>query len=239
MIRSRRQPGLLRQPRGAQRRLDHRLDHHLAAVGGLWQQRVGIHHLGQQLLVERAPVDADADRHLVRDRDLDDLRELLVAALGADVSRVDAVLGKRGRRLGVLRQQQVAVVVEVADEGHVDPEPVELLADDGNRLRRGVVVDGDAHQLGSGMSELGHLDGGGVRIGRVGVRHRLHDDRVRRSDRDAADQHGPGRASTDGGHGRSMVERTPYRHAACTAGADNGAGRGEHARRATGLDRRG
>ena len=170
--------------------------------GGSGEARVGVHHLGQQLLVERAPVHADADRLVVRDRDLDDLRELLVAALGADVAGIDAVLGQRRRRLGVLRQQQVAVVVEVADERHVDPEPVELGADDRDRLGGLVVVDGDAHQLRSGVGELRDLDGGGVGIGGVGVRHRLDDDRVRRSDRDVADQHGQGRAADDGVHRR-------------------------------------
>ena len=42
---------------------------------------VGVHQLGQQRLVERAPVDADADRLVVLDRDPDDGREVLVVAL--------------------------------------------------------------------------------------------------------------------------------------------------------------
>ena len=92
--------------------------------------------------------------------------------------------------------------------GHVHPEPVELAADDGNRLRGRVVVDGDAHQLRSGMGELRNLDGGGVRVGGVGVGHRLHHDRMRRPDRDVADHDGQGRAADNGVHGRSMVERT-------------------------------
>ena len=41
--------------------------------------------------------------------------KLLVVALGADVARVDAVLGQRRRHGRVLDQQLVAVVVEVAD----------------------------------------------------------------------------------------------------------------------------
>ena len=43
-------------------------------------------------LVERAPVDADADRLVVVDGDPDDRREVLVVALRADVARVDPVL---------------------------------------------------------------------------------------------------------------------------------------------------
>ncbi len=200
MIRSCGEARLLGQPCGAQRRLEHRLDHDLAAVGRFGQQRVGVHHLGQQLLVERPPVHADADRLVVRDRDLDDLHELLVAALGSHVSRVDPVLGQ-GRGCGrVLREQQVPVVVEVADERYIHAEPVELLADDRNGLGRGVVVDGDAHELGTGVGQLCDLDGGGVRVRGVGVRHRLHHDRVRRSDRDAADEHRRGGAARDRGH---------------------------------------
>ena len=123
------EPRLLGEPGRAQRRLDHRLDHHLAAVLRIGQGRVRIHHLGQQLLVERPPVDADADRDVVGDRDLDDLRELLVAPLRADVAGVDPVLGEGRGGLGVLREQQMPVVVEVPDQGNADPERVELGAD--------------------------------------------------------------------------------------------------------------
>ena len=50
-------------------------------------------------------------------RDLADRRELLVAPLaGADVAGIDPVLVERARAVGKLRQQEVAVVVEVADE---------------------------------------------------------------------------------------------------------------------------
>ena len=174
-----RQPGLLGQARRSQGRLDHGLDHHLAGVARLGGGGVGVHHLGQQLLVERAPVDADADRLRVGDGDLDDRGELLVAALGADVARVDAVLGQRRRRVRVLRQQEVAVVVKVADERHGHAERVELGADDRHRLGGGVVVDRDPHQLGAGVRQLRDLDRGRIGIGGVGVRHRLHHDRVR------------------------------------------------------------
>ena len=55
-------------------------------------------------------------------RDLADGRELLVAALaGADVARVDAVLVERGGAGRIAGEQQVPVVVEVADERRVQP----------------------------------------------------------------------------------------------------------------------
>jgi hypothetical protein len=90
--------------------------------------------------------------------------------------------------------------VEVADERHVHAQTIQLGPDEGNRLGRRVVVDGDADELGSGMGQLRDLDGGAVGIGGVGVRHRLDDDRVGRANRDAADQHGPGGAAQDGAH---------------------------------------
>ena len=89
------EPGLLGQLGRAHRGLDHRVDHHVARVARLGQPRVRLHQVGEQLLVERAPVDADADRLPVVDRDPDDRLEVLVVALGADVARVDPVLGER------------------------------------------------------------------------------------------------------------------------------------------------
>ncbi len=54
------------------------------------------------------------------DRDLADHGELLIAPLaGADVAGVDSVLVERPRGAGVPRQQQVPVVVKVADERRV------------------------------------------------------------------------------------------------------------------------
>ena len=88
------QAGLLGQLRRAHRRLDHRLDHHVAGVARLGGRRVLVHQLGQEGLVERAPVDADPDGLAVVDRDPDDRREVLVVALRPDIARVDPVLGE-------------------------------------------------------------------------------------------------------------------------------------------------
>ena len=106
----------------------HRLDHHVAGVARGRQAGVLVHQLGQQLLVERAPVDADADRLALLDRDADDGLEVLVVPLGAHVAGVDAVLVE-GRRHGrVLGQQLVPVVVEVADDRHPDAQPAQPCA---------------------------------------------------------------------------------------------------------------
>ena len=181
------QAGLLGELGRAQRALEHRLDHHVARVARLGQAGVLVHQLGQDGLVERAPVDPDADRLVVVDGDLDDRREVLVVALGADVARIDPVLGQQGGRLGVVDQQLVPVVVEVADDRHVDAEAADL-ADHLGHGRGGLIgVDRDPDQLRAGMRQPCDLDGGAIRIGRVRVGHRLDDDRMGAADEDATD----------------------------------------------------
>ena len=195
---------LLRQLGRSHRGLDHRLDHHVAGVARLGEAGVGLHQVGQQLLVERAPVDADPDGLPVVDRDPDDRREVLVVALGADVARVDPVLREPGRHLRVLHEQLVAVVVEVADDRHVDAEVVAQLLEHRGDGRRGLLgVHGDPDELRARVGEARDLDRGRVGVGGVGVGHRLDDDRVGRADQDAPD------VDRDGGspHGPELVRR--------------------------------
>ena len=187
------QAGRLGQLGRSDRALDHRLDHHLAGVLRLGQARVRVHHLGQDGLIERAPVDADPDRLAVVDGDPDDGREVVVVVTARpDVAGVDAVLVQRLGRLGVLRQQLVAVVVEVADDRHGRAQAPDLAHDLRDRRGRRLGVDGDPDQLGAGVSQPGDLDRGGVRVGRVRVGHRLDDDRMAAADHHAADVHGRG-----------------------------------------------
>ena len=96
-MRSCAEPDLLGERGRAQRALEHRLDVDVLRVARLRRARVRVHHLREQVLVERAPVHADAHRLVVLDGDLDDRAEVLVAPLAADVARVDAVLGERAR----------------------------------------------------------------------------------------------------------------------------------------------
>ena len=187
MIRSWRRPVCLGQLGRAQRGLEHGLDHHVAGVARRRQRRVGVHELGQDRLVERAPVDADPDRLVVVDGDLDDRREVLVVAFRADVARVDPVLGERRGHLRVLGQELVAVVVEVADDRHVDAEAADLADHLGDGRGRLLGVDRDPHELRAGVGQPRDLDRGRVGVGRVRVRHRLDDDRMRAPDEDAAD----------------------------------------------------
>jgi hypothetical protein len=186
------QPGLLGHDGGAERALEHCLDHHVLGVSWLGAARVLVHQLGEEVLVEGAPVDADADGLAVLDGGLDDRAEVLVVAFGADVARVDPVLGQGAGAVGVAREEQVAVVVEVADDGDVAADVAEAPDDLGDGLRGLVGVDGDADELAAGAGEVLDLLGGAGGVGRIGVRHRLDDDRVIAADAYAADVHGDG-----------------------------------------------
>ena len=204
------QAGRLRQLGGAQGGLEHRLDHHVPRVEWLGKPGVGVHELGEDGLIERAPVDADPDRLVVLDRDPDDRREMLVVALGAHVARVDPVLRQQPGHLRVFHQQLVAVVVEVADDRHVHAQAAHLANHLGNGCRGFLGVDGDPHELRSGVGESRDLDGGPVRVGGVGVRHRLDDDRVGAAHEHAADvdaDRGPASWPQQilGGHGAPSV----------------------------------
>ena len=156
---------------------DHGLHHDVAGVEGFGELGVVVHHLGEESLVERAPVDADADGLLVLDGDFDHGAEVVVvlAADGA-VTGVDAVLGEGFGGVGILGEEEVAVVVEVADDGGVPA----LFGDAFDDVRDGfggvVIVDGDADHLGAGAGEGGYLLDGGFDVGGVGVGHRLDDD---------------------------------------------------------------
>ena len=90
------------------------------------------------------------------------------------IAGIDAVLGQRPRALGILLQQDVPVVVEVADDGHGNTEAVEAVHDVRHGRGSSVVVDGDAHQFGTGAGQSRTLPDGAVNVGGVGVGHGLH-----------------------------------------------------------------
>ena len=152
--------------------------------------RVLLHLRDDELLIERAAVDADAHRPAIVDRDFADRRELLVAPLaGADVAGIDPVLVERSRTLRIFGQQQMAVVMEIADERRVAAGVEHALFDFWNRSRRFGNVHRHADHFRSGFGELEALLGRRARVARVGHRHRLHDDRRTAANLDAADAH--------------------------------------------------
>ena len=89
-----------------------------------------VHHAREQRAVERAPVHADAHRLAVFDGGFDHGAEIVVVLFAdVDVAGIDAVFGQRARACGILLQQQMAVVVEVADDGHAHAELVQRIDD--------------------------------------------------------------------------------------------------------------
>ena len=80
----------------------------------------------------------------------------------------------------------MAVVVKIADDGDLHAEPLQPVDDRGDSARGLVGVDGDADQLAPGLGQLRDLPDGRLDVGRVGVGHGLHHDRVARPDRNAA-----------------------------------------------------
>ncbi len=86
----------------------------------------------------------------------------------------------------------MAVVVEVADQGHVAAEGVQLAADAGN-LRGGFRrIDRDADQFRTRAPEIEHLPCGRIGVRGVGVGHGLDRNRRAAADRNPADHHLPG-----------------------------------------------
>src|SRR5208283_3013402 len=173
----------------AQRALHHGFHGYIAGVLGLVQLGILVHQPRQERLIERAPVHADAYRLVVLDGDFDHGAEVVVVLLAdRTVAGVDAVLGQRPRAFGILLQQDVAVVVEVADDGYRDAEAVQPV----NNIRHGsrgvVVIDGNAHQFGAGAGQSGALADGAVNVGGVGVGHGLHHNWCIAADADRANR---------------------------------------------------
>ncbi len=155
---------------------------------GSGEQRVFVHQLGQQFLIERTPIGADPHRLVVLVRDLDDVGELGVAlVLEADIAGIDAVFVERLGAGRIIRQQLVADIVEIADQGRGDAALAQAVAD----MRHGgggfFAIDRDAHQFGAGARQRGDLGDRALDIGGVGVGHRLHHDRRTAADGDIAD----------------------------------------------------
>ena len=95
-------------------------------------------------------------------------------------------LSSASAHVGIAREQQVAVVVEIADEWCRDPGVEHPALDFGNRCGRFRHVHSHPDHVRPGLGELDALLRGPRRIGGVRHGHRLDDDR-----RAAADLDGP------------------------------------------------
>ncbi|MDT4827212.1 hypothetical protein FQZ97_605520 [compost metagenome] len=159
-------------------RHDQRIAHHRLGLPGLRAAAVFVHLARHQLVIQAAPVHADAHGLVVTAGHFDHLGKIVVAALAAThVARVDPVLGQRLGAFGKLRQQLVAVVVEIAHQRHVHAHPVELFADGRDFTGRLGRVHRDPHELGAGLGQLLDLYRRGDGVRRVGVGHGLDHDR--------------------------------------------------------------
>ena len=119
--------------------------------------------LGEQRLLKRAAVDADADRDVPRVRRRDDGAD----AVGvADVARVDAeaVDARLGGGDG-----ETPVEMDVRDER----DAWRAEADPAKRLGRGLVGDGEAHDVAAEGHAAADLRDRRLDVARVGVAHRL------------------------------------------------------------------
>ena len=111
------QPALERQFRRLQRREHHAIIDNLFGLFAQILVRVLLHLVHDELLIQRAAIHADAHGFAVVARNFADRGKLFVAPLArAHVAWIDAVLVQRLRALWILRQQNVAVVMKIADD---------------------------------------------------------------------------------------------------------------------------
>ena len=169
-------------------------------VERLRQERIFVHHAREQRTIERAPVDADAHRAIVLNGHFDHGTEVVVVFFAdIDVAGINTVLGKRAGAIGILLEKQVAVVVEVADDGDADTEFIERFDYFRDGFGGGFRVDGDAHQLRTRLSEGHNLIDRRGGVGGVGIGHGLDHDGVISAHPDIADSNGhrsaPGKCS--------------------------------------------
>ena len=92
----------------------------------------------------------------------------------ANITGVDAIFRQCLCTVRIVRQQAVAVVMKVTDQGHIDTHAVKLLANIRHSLGGFRGVDRDANHLGASQRQLFNLDGRADGIDGVGVGHGLH-----------------------------------------------------------------
>jgi hypothetical protein len=187
----------------------HRRQHHALVDDVFGAQaeiavRVLLHVRDHQLLIQRAAVDADADRLGVVPGNSADGRELLVAPLArADVPGIDAVLVERRRARRVAGEKQVAVVVEVADERGGDAGIEHPLLDFRDGFRRWRKVHGHPDHFRSRLGQLDALLRRGYGVCCIGHRHRLDDDWRTSANLNRTDAHADRLVKFENRHGPS------------------------------------
>ena len=111
--------------------------------------------------------------------------------IGKDsVIHAGAVLRERSRAFRKVGEQLVPVEMKIANQRHRAAEGVEPLADHRHRRCGLGRVDGNAHQLGTGIGQRLDLRHGSGNVCGVRVGHRLNDDRGTTANRDTANERG-------------------------------------------------
>ncbi len=129
-------------------------------------------------MVQRTPVGADTHRLLIAQRHLDDGGELAVfLSAETDVAWIDPVFGQGLRASRLRLQQLMTVVMEVANDRHVDAHHIQPLANTRHGGSGRWRVYRNAYQFGAGAGQFGDLLGGACSILGIGIGHRLHHDR--------------------------------------------------------------
>jgi len=109
-------------------------------------------------LIERAAVDADADRFAVVHGYFADGGELFIAALAcADIAGIDAVFVECFSAIGIFGEENVAVVMEVADDGDVTAGGEKAVFDFGNGGCGFGDIDSPANDFRAGFGEFESL----------------------------------------------------------------------------------
>ncbi len=152
--------------------------------------RVLLHFPHDQLLIERAAIDANAHRLSVIASDFADGGKLLVAALTrAHISRIDAVFIQRDSAVRIFREQNVTVVVKVPNDRHFASRRKQAFLDFGNGSGGFRHIHSDAHNFGAGFGKLKTLLRRSGHICRIRVGHGLDDNGRAAAHADMADIH--------------------------------------------------
>ncbi len=138
---------------GADGALDHRVDENFGSGFWFFDGGIFVHQVSEEVLVERSPIDADANGFLIFDGDFDDLGKVVIVFIAeADIAGVDAIFVEGLRHCGIFAEESVAVVVKIADEWDVrEAFFVESGANFGDGFSGGIGVDGDADEFGAGF----------------------------------------------------------------------------------------
>ncbi len=149
-----------------------------------------LHLAHDEFLIERAAIDADAHGLAIVTSYAANRGELLIAAFaGANIAWIDAVFVQSTGTFGVFREQDVTVVVKIADQRRFAPGLEHALLDFGHGRGGFRHVHGDADHFRTGAGEFEALANGGVHIRRVRIGHRLNDDGCASADSHAAHLH--------------------------------------------------